>query len=449
MPAIRPFLFVIAATLIGFGGQPAAAQFTAGGSSGVGGDGADAPADGFVDGLNRLAGGRVAYVRTADDLENAVLLVWCHPSGGDAQPEFKWLTQHRLHKQGIVVLCPQSAGRGWSVKADGTFVGQAIAAAVKQYKIDPARIILGGHSSGGHFVYRYGLANPEAFHMVIPAAGALVDKPAPASCDAPIWHPYHSRNDKVVPYKRATDSLAALDAAGYVTQITTDNQRHSVATKTVNIAIAAAKYLRGEGLKPISASAEVGQLLGGDAGWAMFSNAETATAARGEGEPDPLDLKTRHKLLIVLSDPAVYDLDAGEPDAIEPDVTLTFSEGEHEYRLVFAAGAQAIETISAKDRSYGRARLTADGARRVTALLRCALRTAGRPAAGGGHARPSGGDEVDEAELNRRLQKVRDLVARDQVALAELQLKWLERNAPDSQQTQDAEQLISDAKSER
>jgi len=54
-------------------------------------------------------------------------------------------------------------------------------------------------------------------------------------------------------------------------------------------------------------------------------------------------------------------------------------------------------------------------------------------------------DPPSKDELDRRLEKVRDLVRRNQLALAELQLKWLEDRAPDAVQTVLARDVLKHA----
>lgn len=361
----------------------ASAQFTGSGTGGANPPEADPPADEkteIVDGLNRM-GDRIFYVQTPKDTDDMVLLVWCHPASGDAQPEFKWLKASRVGKHGILLLCPQAAGRGWSEQADSRFVKQTIDAVVTQFEIDPEKIILGGHSSGGHFSYRFGLANPQAFHMVVPAAGALTQRPRPATCDAPLFHLYHSTNDQVVPFKHATESAKTLTGTGYVVALTRDNQQHNVGPKTVNIATDAAAYLRGRGKAP-KLDPQIDALLGGDATAAALMTATIRHARLGTIEDDKpatvINLKTSHKLIRRLTDPATYDFEAKAPEAVRPWATLTFEAGDTTVTLSVAASARQIEVMRGGE-SVGKVHVAAEHRRAVYDLVRCALK--GEPVA--------------------------------------------------------------------
>jgi len=66
--------------------------------------------------------GRPYYISAPEKKADPVLFVWCHPSGGNAKPDFDWWKSGRISKQNVILLCPQSKKRLWSMKHDEPFV---------------------------------------------------------------------------------------------------------------------------------------------------------------------------------------------------------------------------------------------------------------------------------------------------------------------------------------
>jgi pimeloyl-ACP methyl ester carboxylesterase len=191
------------------------------------------------------------------------MLIWCHPSSGDPVPEFKSWKSLGVARQGAILVCPQAAGRGWGYGTDAAFIDKLITHLVKNLRVDPERIVIGGHSSGAIFATAYGLRHPDLFHAVIRACGATSRVPA-ARANSPMVYVFHSVNDRVFPYKQhGRGGAAGLYAAGYTVELTTDKIQHNIGMNCFNIYMDILKSYRGE--QPYAEPAEgLGKLVGSD-----------------------------------------------------------------------------------------------------------------------------------------------------------------------------------------
>jgi len=164
------------------------------------------------------------------------LLVWCHPSGGDPRPEFRFWKRSGILGDDTILLAPTAWDPTWAVAADGKWVHRLVARIREEHGIDAARVVFGGHSSGGFFTYLYALRNPEHYaHLVI--AGAFDPTPElayeEAGSDAPAITLYHAENDEVTPWKKMLASKAALEEAGYQVDLVEHDRGHGIGKKLI------------------------------------------------------------------------------------------------------------------------------------------------------------------------------------------------------------------------
>jgi predicted esterase/rhodanese-related sulfurtransferase len=163
------------------------------------------------------------------------LLVWCHPGDGTPKPEFKWWQGFSLFdgkKDRVILLAPQARNRGWSPDADGPRLAALIDEVIATHDVDPAAVVLGGHSSGGFFTLDWGLGQQETFQALVPAAAfATRPLPRPHRQSAPSIHIYHSTNDGVIPYAKMEKTKAGLEEKDYTVDLVSDNQRHNIGPK--------------------------------------------------------------------------------------------------------------------------------------------------------------------------------------------------------------------------
>jgi len=290
------------------------------------------------DWLEQISGGSAS-----DDLQKPappVLLVWLHPSGGNAKPEYDWLVRNRKKQiQDMVVLAPQAAGRGWSTRDDARFVDSVIEKIIQDYQLDADRTILGGHSAGAMFTYMYGLPRQERFFMIVPAAGRIHTRfvrVSPANCKSPYFHIYHSKNDQVVPFKHAKEAKAILEKRGYRVDLTTDKIQHNVGPKVLDIILDAEQYLQRTYL-PKNVNNEVKSLLGGDDALTTLWQADkydlrpTATANSHDA-----GLRRMRNVLHLLQDPATYDFDTAPRGEFTPGRTLTATKADATVTIQFS-----------------------------------------------------------------------------------------------------------------
>lgn len=188
-------------------------------------------------GERREIKGRVYYLHVPPNPGPAPkMLVWLHPSGGDAKPEFDWWKLDKKLTKDTILLAPQSKGRLWNDKQDGAFVTAAIREVMAAHAVDPNRVILGGHSSGGVFAYAYGLRNPGTFAALVPACGYLNERTIPkAKRNAPTIEVYHSPNDTVFPFQEVQGQIAKLKQAGYTVTLHQDKVGHGIGPKLMKL----------------------------------------------------------------------------------------------------------------------------------------------------------------------------------------------------------------------
>ncbi len=101
------------------------------------------------------------------------LMLGTWPAKGDPTPFGKWLRRPRriqVHPPAFV-LAPQAYGDAFYHHAGEVDVLEALADVTRRYRIDPARIILVGHSMGGTGVLDLGVRYPDRFAGAVSLAG--------------------------------------------------------------------------------------------------------------------------------------------------------------------------------------------------------------------------------------------------------------------------------------
>lgn len=149
------------------------------------------------------------FVPTAYDRSRAApLVIALHGMGGDENSYFLAYGQGAFkveaEKRGYIVACPK--GR----KPASMYMGDAekdvmdvIAEMTRDYKIDPDRIYLTGHSMGGFGTWSVAMSHPEVFAAIAPVSGGS-NFPAGMSKIAHIPEiVIHGDNDPTVPVERS------------------------------------------------------------------------------------------------------------------------------------------------------------------------------------------------------------------------------------------------------
>ncbi|TFV59259.1 phospholipase [Mycobacterium sp. PS03-16] len=148
----------------------------------------------------------------------APLVVLLHGAGGDARGGIDPLLS-LADDAGVLLLAPASRAATWDVIV-GTFgpdvsaIDRALAYVFDRYRVDPARLGIGGFSDGASYALSVGLTNGDLFTHVVAfspgfaAPGRTVGRPG--------IYISHGVADRVLPIDRTSRRLhPRLDDAGY------------------------------------------------------------------------------------------------------------------------------------------------------------------------------------------------------------------------------------------
>lgn len=172
--------------------------------------GVEAP-DGDTTGLPLVVllhgfGGSGAQVRDAAGLEPAAAArglraVFAYPDGtGDEGFPRSWNAGG---------CCPFANLDG---VPDVDFLATLIADVVREYALDPRRVVVAGHSNGGMMAYRLACERPEAVRAIVVGAGALMTDACTPTAPVTVLH-LHGALDATVPLAGGATSGIAFPSA--------------------------------------------------------------------------------------------------------------------------------------------------------------------------------------------------------------------------------------------
>lgn len=155
------------------------------------------------------------YVKDADNPVPVVLMLHGRGSDGEqaASRYYGWTALADVEE--FIAVFPTAVGRPTSWQAahrgratdDTTFLSQLVETLVEDYAVDPARVFMTGHSSGGFMSYSFAALHPEQVAAIAPVAGLYLGAKGPEVPVSVIS--FHGQADRIVAYddefgKRAT-----------------------------------------------------------------------------------------------------------------------------------------------------------------------------------------------------------------------------------------------------
>ena len=161
---------------------------------------------------------RLFIPESYDGKKATPLLVALHGMGGDENSMFesydKGLLKREAERVGFVVVCPK--GRDTASMYRGSAeqdVMDVIAEVRRDYRIDPDRIYLMGHSMGGYGTWSIAMAHPDVFAALGPIAGGGNPSGMVKIRDIP-QYVVHGDSDKTVNVSQSRNMVAAGKKAG-------------------------------------------------------------------------------------------------------------------------------------------------------------------------------------------------------------------------------------------
>lgn len=148
----------------------------------------------------------------------APLAVMLHGAGGNAGHGLALLEPFAA-QQGLLVLAPSSEGETWDVLLDGwgpdvRAIDSALDWVFARYRVDPARLALGGFSDGASYALSLALVNGDLFHRAVALSpGYIARAPRQGEVKAFVSH---GTADLVLPIELCGQRIVkVLRQAGY------------------------------------------------------------------------------------------------------------------------------------------------------------------------------------------------------------------------------------------
>ena len=158
--------------------------------------------------LDEFKNKATAYIPTA--YNPAVphgVVVWLHASGGDREDELLLRWRKHRDRRDLILLAPKAADpRRWR-RGELEVIRKLLDRIVKEYTIDPARVVVAGRGTGGTMAYLAAYKNRDAFRAV-----AAIGAPPPLLVSPPETDPVHPLAFFVTTAKKS--SAAARITAG-------------------------------------------------------------------------------------------------------------------------------------------------------------------------------------------------------------------------------------------
>ena len=187
-------------------------------------------------GRTRLTNQALAYVPNGV-AGPAPLIVLLRGGATDAD-EFLDQFRSEADRRGAILVALEPAGATWSLKDDGhggadfgsdpAALDAALAALFARAPIDPARIVILGHSDGASYAISLGLSNPHPFKGIVAMSPGMAWRPPAVDASQRIFIT-HGMRDTTLPFKNTRDTIVpGLEAGGLKVQTHWFNAGHDV-----------------------------------------------------------------------------------------------------------------------------------------------------------------------------------------------------------------------------
>jgi predicted esterase len=161
----------------------------------------------------------------------APLMLMLHGAGGNARHSIP-LLQRFADRDGLILLVPDSRGQTWDVINGGygqdvAYIDRALEQTFSRYRIDPARLAIGGFSDGASYALSLGATNGDLFtHLVAFSPGFM----SPASeHGSPAVFISHGTRDAVLPIAACSRKIVPrVKRAGYKVRYREFDGAHTV-----------------------------------------------------------------------------------------------------------------------------------------------------------------------------------------------------------------------------
>lgn len=119
------------------------------------------------------------YIPPGLDLSRSVpAVLFLHGSGG-IPDKYRPFLIDAADKAGLVVILPKSeTDLGWGTETDGRIVDESLRTVRAELSLDPKRISIGGHSSGGAWAYLLAYTTRSSYSAVFTMAARYYEVPA-------------------------------------------------------------------------------------------------------------------------------------------------------------------------------------------------------------------------------------------------------------------------------
>jgi predicted peptidase len=124
---------------------------------------------------------------------------WGPPSFVENRPDFPFIV--------ISPQCPE--GQWWNIEDLDLLLTRLL----RKLRVDPDRVYLTGLSMGGFGTWQWATTYPSRFAAIAPVCGGGDIQLADEIKNIPVWA-FHGQDDPVVPVKRATEMVDAVNESG-------------------------------------------------------------------------------------------------------------------------------------------------------------------------------------------------------------------------------------------